>query len=112
MNTLNNAAHAVKKQHGASGGRIQISSRMLEGMVHITITDNGTGMDQRTLGRIFEPFFTTKAVGEGTGLGLSIVQGIIEKHHGQITVQSETGVGSSFTFKLPVRQDAQAAKRA
>ena len=112
MNTLNNAAYAVKAQHGSLGGMIQISTRMDGEFVQVTISDNGTGMDQRTQDRLFEPFFTTKGVGEGTGLGLSIVQGIIEKHSGQISLQSEVGKGTIFTFKLPIRQNVVMAKRA
>jgi signal transduction histidine kinase len=66
----------------------------------VHVRDEGTGMDQKTVGRLFEPFFTTKK--RGTGLGLSIVRQIIDLHGGTIDVQSERGKGTTFTIELPV----------
>ncbi len=54
--------------------------------------------------RIFEPFYTTKGVGEGTGLGLSISYGIVERHHGHLSVESIPGVGTTFIIRIPCRQ--------
>ena len=72
------------------------------GFACITITDQGTGMDEHTLARIFEPFFTTKDVGEGTGLGLAVAYGIVQEHGGFITVESKLGEGSRFEVYLPI----------
>ena len=61
-------------------------------------------MDAATIDRIFDPFFTTKDVGTGTGLGLSVSLGIVQRHHGQILVNSTPGVGTRFRIELPIRQ--------
>ena len=70
--------------------------------VIISIRDNGVGIAAETVDKIFDPFFTTKDVGEGAGLGLSISYGIIERHKGEISVDSEVGLGTNFTIRLPV----------
>ncbi len=70
--------------------------------VQISIADNGSGMDKKTMGKIFDPFFTTKELGVGTGLGLASVYSAIKEHNGAITVESEQGVGTRFDIYLPV----------
>lgn len=70
--------------------------------VCITVEDNGSGMDDKTLKCIFDPFFTTKGVGKGTGLGLAVVKGIVETHSGIIKVQSDVHKGTNFAIYLPV----------
>ncbi|MGD9973006.1 MAG: ATP-binding protein [Desulfatirhabdiaceae bacterium] len=69
--------------------------------VKISVTDNGTGMDEKIRRRIFDPFFTTKSKGRGTGLGLTSAYGIITNHGGVIDVMSKPGNGTTFTVYLP-----------
>ncbi len=97
INILNNAAQAIEGQ-----GTIWIKTHVANGFAEISIKDSGIGMSEETKNRIFDPFFTTKDVGIGTGLGLSISYGIIEKHHGTITVDSTPGVGTQFTIRIPL----------
>ncbi len=68
----------------------------------MTIADTGSGIAAESFRSIFDPFFTTKPVGQGTGLGLSVSQGIIKAHGGQISCESEPGVGTKFTVLLPI----------
>jgi signal transduction histidine kinase len=101
MNLLSNAIHAISNK-----GIIQISTLCQDDYAVVIIYDTGCGMSPETLKKIFDPFFTTKKIGEGTGLGLSISYNIIEKHHGQFTVESDPDYGTCFTLKLPFTQPA------
>ncbi|HNF17224.1 MAG TPA: HAMP domain-containing sensor histidine kinase, partial [Leptospiraceae bacterium] len=70
----------------------------------VSISDTGVGIPENIRGRIFEPFFTTRPAGEGSGLGLDIVRKIVEKHSGRIEIQTEEGVGTTFSVFLPYEQ--------
>lgn len=96
VNLITNACHALKP-----GGEVRLSTRTEGDEVVIRVADNGVGIAPENVDKVFEPFFTTKPDGKGTGLGLSIVQGIVEKHGGVIEVDSDLGVGTTFTVRLP-----------
>jgi signal transduction histidine kinase len=106
LNLVVNASQAM----GDERGRITIRSGSDgDGQVWFEVADNGSGIPKDVLPRIFDPFFTTKPVGVGTGLGLALSYGIVEKHHGSISVDSEMGRGTTFRVTLPCRQLAAAA---
>jgi PAS domain S-box-containing protein len=83
-----------------SYARMNIDSKVGQYII-ITVSDTGTGIPPKIIGRIFEPFFTTKEPGKGTGLGLSTSLGIVKSHGGFINVDSEVGEGTTFKIYLP-----------
>jgi signal transduction histidine kinase len=99
-NLVVNAAHAI-----SGHGRITISSWHNGGHIFFSVSDTGQGIAPENLKKIFEPFFTTKEVGKGTGLGLSICYDIVNKHGGNICVESVPGSGSCFTVRLPLQNN-------
>ncbi len=101
LNLLVNASHAIEEK-----GTITIKTMMVEtgDRVQISVSDSGKGIAPEHISKLFDPFFTTKPVGKGTGLGLSLSYGIIQRHHGDIEVESELGVGTTFIVTLPIQQ--------
>ncbi|WP_319408343.1 ATP-binding protein [uncultured Desulfosarcina sp.] len=99
LNLVNNAFQAID-----NGCFLDVRAEM-DGpeQVRLFIRDNGCGISEDHLHKVFEPFFTTKKEGQGTGLGLSITYGLVQKLHGNITVQSKTGEGTTFVVTLPVK---------
>ena len=98
INLIFNAIDAM-----LDGGTLTIISSFdpNRGMVEIRIEDTGCGIADEDLPHIFDPFYSTKTEGKGLGLGLSMVYGIIDRHKGTITVDSEVGKGTVFTISLP-----------
>src|SRR5215831_1759943 len=97
INLVMNALHAM-----SNGGTLRVRVSPHGEMVRLTVADTGQGIPEDVVAKIFDPFFTTKEFGKGTGLGLTVVKGIIEEHHGTITVESEPGKGTTFTIHLPM----------
>jgi len=98
MNLIFNAIESMPE-----GGKLTISGGLDdgEGMVWLTVADNGQGIKPEDLPHIFEPFYSTKVDGKGVGLGLSMTYGIIREHNGAIEVSSKPGKGTVFKIKLP-----------
>lgn len=86
------------------GGNLWLRTRSLpqSSQVELQVRDDGTGMTEEVRTNLFEPFVTTKPEGKGVGLGLAISRSIIERHHGNIQVESELGRGTTFYIFLPV----------
>ena len=103
VNILLNAVDAINDiKDEKIEKRISIESAFSDDEVIITFTDNGSGISEENLSKIFEPFFTTKSPGKGTGLGLWVSYGIIKSFQGNLEVNSNAGIGTRFTIKLPV----------
>jgi signal transduction histidine kinase len=123
MNLLSNAIDALEEKMRVSDSEvsnfspcIQIGTALKDDKsplngnsctpcVVIRIADNGSGMTETVCRNLFNPFFTTKPIGQGTGLGLSIsYQIVVEKHKGQLLVNSKLGQGTEFIIELPLQQ--------
>jgi PAS domain S-box-containing protein len=97
MNLVVNASDAMQ-----SGGNLTVATeRSSDGRVALRVRDTGEGIPADRLDRVFEPFYTTKPEGKGTGLGLSTAVAIVREHAGGIEVESEPGIGTTFTLLLP-----------
>lgn len=107
LNVMNNACYTVRERTASESADYtpSISVKVsYDDKLRISISDNGMGMSQEIKDKLFKTFFTTKPVGHGTGLGLSITHNIItSRHNGELIVDSEEGVGTTFTFIIPVK---------
>lgn len=97
MNILVNACHSIETK-----GTIEISTKVENNNLIVSIKDSGKGIKKEYLDKIFAAGFTTKSAGVGTGLGLAISQKIIAKHNGEIHVSSEFGHGAEFNISIPI----------
>jgi two-component system, NtrC family, sensor kinase len=91
------------------GGNLWVTTKLSreDNAVRVVVRDDGCGIPPEILPRLFEPFLTTKETGRGVGLGLAISRSILERHNGDIEVQSEVGRGTTFTVTLPWDGDAE-----
>lgn len=112
LNILVNAAQAIGSQEREDKGVIEIRTSSDADYIICEIADNGPGIAPENLSKIFDPFFTTKPVGKGTGLGLNVSYDIVvNKHKGQLLVNSCVGKGTVFTIKIPLSPDAAIPKK-
>jgi signal transduction histidine kinase len=104
LNVVLNAAQAVRAQQDsdATRGTLMITTSLVDEEIVIVVRDSGVGIPQQNLDRVFEPFFTTRDVGSGTGQGLAVVWNlVVERYKGRLQVESELGLGTTFTITLP-----------
>ena len=99
MTLLANAVQAIENE-----GTVTIKTSSDNTSVYVKISDTGKGIPSENLARIFDPGFTTKSSRVGMDLGLSISYNIIQKHNGEIKVESEVGKGTEFVITLPIKQ--------
>ena len=98
LNLITNAIQAME-----NGGTLTISTSKTNGFLQVSFKDTGVGITEETMNKLFSPFYTTKA--KGMGMGLPICKKFVEIQGGSIKVESEIGKGSTFTIKLPIRQE-------
>lgn len=103
MNLVLNAVDAIPE-----AGEIRVSAEAADGCARIRVSDTGHGMTSDVQRRLFDPFFSTKGV-KGTGLGMSIVYGILQRHGGDIRVESAPNEGTTFHMELPLTDRCEEA---
>ncbi|MBN1761283.1 MAG: response regulator [Chitinispirillaceae bacterium] len=107
QNLVGNARDAMPE-----GGNITISCEKVirsssEGVIHIRVSDTGTGIPQELSEKVFDPFFTTKKPGKGTGLGLALVRRIVMLHNGTISIEKSGYQGTTFLIELPLSDERE-----
>jgi two-component system cell cycle sensor histidine kinase/response regulator CckA len=104
VNLVKNAAEALP-----GGGEIRIKTFIEDNQVILQVSDDGMGIKREDLKKVFEPFWSTKGVAAGTGMGLAVSHGIISRHGGTISVESDEGKQTIFTVALPLAKAPQSA---
>ena len=118
INLCTNAAHAMEKDGGLLQLKLsnfQLDEKMAVAFhdlqpgkyVQLLVSDTGEGVAESVKDRVFDPYFTTKETGKGSGMGLSVVHGIVKSHHGEITLDSTPGKGTTITVYFPAALDTQ-----
>ena len=105
VNLLQNAQQAILQEgeEDPPAGAVSITTRKNGAQFELRISDDGCGLQPGTKEKIFSPLFSTKAF--GVGLGLPLVKRIVEDHRGGIGVESEWGVGTTISVRLPLAED-------
>jgi len=91
-------------QGGVLTVRASTERRGDRSVARVDVIDEGSGIAPDVVAYVFQPFFTTKA--SGTGLGLAVVKSIVDAHHGELSVDSRLGQGTTFTVRLPIEKPA------
>lgn len=104
---INLALNAIDAMKGS--GTLTVATRLIHNHVEVDFSDTGVGISDAIIENIFDPFFSTKSSSEGSGvgLGLSVSYGIVRNHGGEIIVNSDPGKGTTFTVRIPVRDESQ-----
>lgn len=116
MNLCTNAYHSMEGRGGVltvALGRFEYPAEdgtVIQDMkpgtyIRLKVSDTGMGISEENRDKIYDPYFTTKEQGKGTGLGLSVIHGIVTSYEGSIQIESEQGMGTTFTIFLPVFQE-------
>jgi len=109
INLIVNAQQALAEAPGHRTLTVATRLDARDGMIRLTVADNGPGVPPAIRSRIFEPYFTTKPVGMGTGIGLSVCHGVVTAHGGTIAIDDAPGGGARFSIRLPVTAAVEAA---
>jgi signal transduction histidine kinase len=99
-NLVQNAIEAVPEETG----RVQVRGRVEDGVLVVSVKDNGPGIPPEVLQKLFTPFFSTKGPGRGVGLGLTITRRVVQSLGGNLSVTSAAGQGTEFVIRLPRTQ--------
>ena len=101
--------NAIVHGYDNQNGEIVMNVDIIDNVIHISVIDNGIGIDD--VEKAIEPFYTTKPVGKGTGMGLAMVYGTVTHHQGWIQVASSIGNGSTFCCFFPMEKQIQISER-